>query len=163
MLSVKNEKVLQFYKTHSYINFETANILLVDLLEKVLQKNDDNREDVLLSYLKKIDTEFNTVSNSVTDLKENVKQSSLSIVNLQTTLSNIPTTMTDNLTTRLTSPRENQVKELERLAMNHGANHILLNARNNIVDFYRSLNYEVVGPYTSNIQIPHSTMKKDLS
>ena len=55
------------------------------------------------------------------------------------------------------------VKELERLAMNHGANHILLNARNNIVDFYRSLNYEVVGPYTSNIQIPHSTMKKDLS
>ena len=55
------------------------------------------------------------------------------------------------------------VKELERLAMNHGADHILLNARNNIVDFYRSLNYEVVGPYTSNIQIPHSTMKKDLS
>ena len=55
------------------------------------------------------------------------------------------------------------IKELERLAMNHGANHILLNARNNIVDFYRSLNYEVVGPYTSNIQIPHSTMKKDLS
>ena len=54
------------------------------------------------------------------------------------------------------------VKELERLAMNHGANHILLNARNNIVDFYRSLNYEVVGPYTSNIQIPHSTMKKNL-
>ena len=54
------------------------------------------------------------------------------------------------------------VKELERLAMNHGADHILLNARNNIVDFYKSLNYEVIGPYTSDIQIPHSTMKKNL-
>ena len=50
------------------------------------------------------------------------------------------------------------LKELERLAMNHGADHILLNARNNIVDFYRSLNYEVVGPYTSNIQIPHLSL-----
>jgi ribosomal protein S18 acetylase RimI-like enzyme len=54
------------------------------------------------------------------------------------------------------------VKELEKLAMNHGANNILLNARNNIVDFYKSLNYEVIGPYTSDIQIPHSTMKKNL-
>ena len=54
------------------------------------------------------------------------------------------------------------VKELEKLAMNHGANHILLNARNNIVDFYKSLNYEVIGPHISDIQIPHSTMKKNL-
>ena len=124
MLSIKNDKVIQFYKTHSYINFETANILLVELLEKLLQKQDGKREDVLLSYLKKIDTEFNSVCSSVTDLKENVKQSSLSIVNLQTTLSNIPTTMTDNLTSRLTTLRENQVKELERVLQTNNHNNV---------------------------------------
>ena len=42
MLSVKDKRVLDFYKTHSYIDFEQANILLVEMLERLLQKNDDN-------------------------------------------------------------------------------------------------------------------------
>ena len=90
MLSLTDKRVLDFYNTHKYIDFETANILLVEMLERLLQKGDDNRDDILLTYLKKLDNGFGTLTNTLTDVKENVKQSSLSIVNLQTSVANIP-------------------------------------------------------------------------
>ena len=46
MLSVKDKRIIEFYKTHSYIDFEQANLLLVEMLERLLQKNDDNRDDI---------------------------------------------------------------------------------------------------------------------
>jgi len=81
----------------------------------LLQKNDDNRDDILITSLKKLESEFNLLSNNLSDVKENVKQSSLSIVNLQTTMSTLPTNMSDNLSDKFSSLRETQVKELERI------------------------------------------------
>ena len=115
MLVVNDERVLNFYKTHSFIDFETANVLLVEMLERILQKNNDNRDDILLSYIKKIDSNFGMLNNNISDVREDVKQSSQSIVNLQTTLSSMPTNLTDNLSSKLNTFRENQVKELERI------------------------------------------------
>ena len=115
MLSVKDKRVIEFYKTHSNIDFEQANILLVEMLERLLQKNDANRDDIVLASLKKLESGFSLLSNNLSDVKENVKQSSLSIVNLQTTMSTLPTNMSDNLSDKLSSLRETQVKELERI------------------------------------------------
>ena len=115
MLVVNDERVLNFYKTHSFIDFETANVLLVEMLERILQKNNDNRDDILLSYIKKLDSNFGMLNNNISDVREDVKQSSQSIVNLQTTLSSMPTNLTDNLSSKLNTFRENQVKELERI------------------------------------------------
>ena len=115
MLSVKDKRVIEFYKTHSNIDFEQANILLVEMLERLLQKNDDNRDDIVLASLKKLESGFSLLSNNLSDVKENVKQSSLSIVNLQTTMSTLPSNMSDNLSDKLSSLRETQVKELERI------------------------------------------------
>lgn len=115
MLSVKDKRVIEFYKTHSYIDFEQANILLVEMLERLLQKNDANRDDIVLASLKKLESGFSLLSNNLSDVKENVKQSSLSIVNLQTTMSTLPSNMSDNLSDKLSSLRETQVKELERI------------------------------------------------
>ncbi len=115
MLSIKDKRVIEFYKTHSYIDFEQANILLVEMLERLLQKNDANRDDIVLASLKKLESGFSLLSNNLSDVKENVKQSSLSIVNLQTTMSTLPSNMSDNLSDKLSSLRETQVKELERI------------------------------------------------
>ena len=115
MLSVKDKRVIEFYKTHSYVDFEQANILLVEMLERLLQKNDANRDDIVLASLKKLESGFSLLSNNLSDVKENVKQSSLSIVNLQTTMSTLPSNMSDNLSDKLSSLRETQVKELERI------------------------------------------------
>ena len=55
------------------------------------------------------------------------------------------------------------VCRLEDIARNSGANKIVLNARAEAIKFYESLGYAVLGPYESDIKIPHSFMKKILS
>ena len=55
------------------------------------------------------------------------------------------------------------IKKLEEEAINQGANQIMLNARENAVAFYKSLGYFEVGPYESDIQIPHTRMEKKIS
>lgn len=142
MLSVKDKRVLDFYKTHTYINFETANILLVEMLERLLQKNDVNKDDILLTYLKKFDSNFGNLTTCVSDVRENMKLSSQNILNLQTTLTNIPASMMDNLTTRLTALRENQVREMERVfeANRHSsAEHIEKKMKTEIIDQIKGL------------------------
>ena len=142
MLSLTDKRVLDFYNTHKYIDFETDNILLVEMLERLLQKGDDNRDDILLTYLKKLDNGFGTLTNTLTDVKENVKQSSLSIVNLQTSVANIPTSMTDNLTSKLNVIRENQVRELERIFdsnKNNNIEHIDKAIKSDLVEQIRNL------------------------
>ena len=55
------------------------------------------------------------------------------------------------------------IQKLEEKAINQGANHIMLNARENAIAFYKSLGYFEVGPYESDIQIPHTRMEKQIS
>ena len=55
------------------------------------------------------------------------------------------------------------LKKLEDDAIKQGANQIMLNARENAVPFYKSLGYFEVGPYESDIQIPHIRMEKKIS
>ena len=55
------------------------------------------------------------------------------------------------------------IEKLEEEAINQGANQIMLNARENAVAFYKSLGYFEVGPYKSDIQIPHIRMEKQIS
>lgn len=142
MLAVNDERVIAFYKTHSFINFETANILLVEMLEKLLQKNTANRDDILLSYIKKIESNFGQLNNTFSIVRDDVKQSSQSIVNLQTTLSTIQTNVGDILTSKLADFRESQVKELERILnynYNHKADTFDKKLKTDIVEEIRSL------------------------
>jgi hypothetical protein len=39
MLSTKNKRIVEFYKDHDELNFESVNILFVELFEKILDKN----------------------------------------------------------------------------------------------------------------------------
>ena len=55
------------------------------------------------------------------------------------------------------------IQKLEEKAINQGANQIMLNARENAIAFYKSLGYFEVGPYESDIQIPHTRMEKKIS
>jgi predicted GNAT family N-acyltransferase len=55
------------------------------------------------------------------------------------------------------------IKKLEEEAINQGANQIMLNARENAVAFYKSLGYFEVGPYESDIKVPHTRMEKKIS
>ena len=55
------------------------------------------------------------------------------------------------------------IKKLEEHAGKNGAKTVILNAREEAINFYLSLNYLEGDPYQSDTGIPHITMKKILS
>lgn len=54
------------------------------------------------------------------------------------------------------------VHRLELQAKILEAKYVILNSRNNAIDFYKSLGYKEIEPYESNIRIPHTRMEKKL-
>ena len=54
------------------------------------------------------------------------------------------------------------VLELEMMAKKKGAKKMVLNARENALNFYLSLGYKEIEPYESDTGIPHTTMSKEL-
>ena len=54
------------------------------------------------------------------------------------------------------------VLELEMIAKKKGAKKMVLNARENALNFYLSLGYKEIEPYESDTGIPHTTMSKEL-
>ena len=54
------------------------------------------------------------------------------------------------------------VLELEMMAKKKGAKKMVLNARENALNFYLSLGYKEIEPYESDTGIPHTTMRKEL-
>ena len=54
------------------------------------------------------------------------------------------------------------VLELEIMAKKKGAKKMVLNARENALNFYLSLGYKEIEPYESDTGIPHTTMSKEL-
>ena len=55
------------------------------------------------------------------------------------------------------------VLELEIMAKEKGAQEMVLNARENAINFYLSLGYKKIEPYQSDTGIPHTTMSKELT
>ncbi len=112
MLSLKNKRIVEFYKMHNEFDFERVNILIVEFLEKITENKDANRDDILLQSFKKLETQ-------VFDITENMKSSSQNIMNLQTTIANIPTNLSDNISSKLVSIKENSINEIERVLENN--------------------------------------------
>ena len=48
------------------------------------------------------------------------------------------------------------------IAKKKGAGEMVLNARENAINFYLSLGYKEIEPYESDTGIPHTTMRKKL-
>ena len=107
MLQIKNQRIIDFYNTHSEFDFESMNLLLIGLLEQISQTKNANREDILINSFQKLQSELN-------DMREKVSSSSQGIINLQTTIASIPKSMNDNLTTQLSIIKDNSIKDIER-------------------------------------------------
>jgi|TARA_B100001093_G_scaffold459582_1_gene472820 predicted GNAT family N-acyltransferase len=55
------------------------------------------------------------------------------------------------------------INRLEIQAKILDAKYVILNSRNNAINFYKSLGYKEIEPYKSNIRIPHTRMEKKLN
>lgn len=111
MLTIKNKRVVDFYKQNSHFDFEQMNLLMVDFLEKISQNKNANRDDLLLES-------FKNLQSQVSNLNDNIKTSSQNIVNLQTTVSNIPNSLSDNISTNISSIKENSINQISNILEN---------------------------------------------
>lgn len=75
-LALKNKKVWDFYNTHPNVNFEGANLLLVDFMETIFNNmtNDisSNINTQLLSFMKENQTRFENLSECINIVNQNV-------------------------------------------------------------------------------------------
>ena len=111
MLTIKSKRVVDFYKQNSHFDFEQMNLLMVDFLEKISQNKNANRDDLLLES-------FKNLQSQVSNLNDNIKTSSQNIVNLQTTVSNIPNSLSDNISTNISSIKENSINQISNILEN---------------------------------------------
>jgi len=65
-LALKNKKIWDFYNTHPNVNFESANLLLVDFMETIFNNmtNDisSNINTQLLSFMKESQSRIENIS-----------------------------------------------------------------------------------------------------
>ncbi len=112
MLTIKNKKIIDFYKDNSNFDFEQMNLLIVEFLEKISQNKNANRDDILLQS-------FKILESQVSNLNDNIKTSSQNVINLQTTVSNIPNSLSDNITTNISSIKENSINQINSVLENN--------------------------------------------
>ena len=84
-LALKNKKVWDFYNTHPNVNFESANLLLVDFMETIFNNmtNDisSNINTQLLSFMKENQSRIENISECVNAVNQNVNTLSNDINN----------------------------------------------------------------------------------
>lgn len=90
-LKIKNKKIIDFYKNHPSINFEEANLLLINFLDSlfnhITDDLDSNINSQILSYMNKTQTELNNIKEDMNIISDNVsKISSNTIDNINSQL-----------------------------------------------------------------------------
>ena len=84
-LALKNKKVWDFYNTHPNVNFESANLLLVDFMETIFNNmtNDisSNINTQLLSFMKESQTRIENISECINVVNQNVNTLSIDMNN----------------------------------------------------------------------------------
>lgn len=81
-LVLRNERVWSFYNTHTSINFETANLLLVDFLEAMFNKitaNEPNINSQILSFMQQQHSEMASIKNSLTTMQDKINANNLDV------------------------------------------------------------------------------------
>lgn len=104
MLSTDNKRILQFYSSHQHIDFEKANLFLIDIFEYTLGQNDN---EITSSTMQKFQDKISFLTENVCTMSDQIKQSSQHMLNLQTSVTELPSHMT--------LLRDNYMNEFERV------------------------------------------------
>jgi len=77
-IAVNNKKIFEFYNNNKNIDFEAANILLVDFMETIFNKmtEDVNINSQLLSFMKDNTRKFDSMSKFMNTMNQNVSNTS---------------------------------------------------------------------------------------
>lgn len=81
-LVLKNERAWTFYNSHTSINFESANLLLIDFLEAMFNKITSNENSInsqILTFMQEHSSEIAQIKNSVASIQDSINNNNLDV------------------------------------------------------------------------------------
>ena len=84
-ITIKNKRVVSFYKKNPSINIESANLLLIDFMESIFNHmTKDNKVNInaqLLSFITDNKTEIDTIKSNLQQVNDNISKMNSDIAN----------------------------------------------------------------------------------
>jgi hypothetical protein len=74
-LVIKNERIWSFYNSHTVIDIETANLLLIDFFETIFNKvttNETNINSQILRFMQEHSSEMSSIKHSLASIQDNM-------------------------------------------------------------------------------------------
>ncbi len=81
-LVIKNERIWSFYNSHTAIDIETANLLLIDFFETIFNKvttNETNINSQILRFMQEHSSEMSSIKNSLASIQDNMNTNILDV------------------------------------------------------------------------------------
>jgi len=103
-LTTTNEKIVTFYQKHPSLSFDHANLLLIDLMEKMIEDSlSTSMVSQLVEQLKTIEGDIKTVNECVNrNQQENYTQLSLKMRELKSEyIEDVKTILTSNVSEKI--------------------------------------------------------------
>ena len=115
MFTLKNEKCIQFYKQNDHIDFDTINLIFVELLEKLLKNMSQTLDETYSKEALKSLLESNKQLTSKLEIVcESQKNTNSNITHIQNTVSELNSQITNNIYGKITDLRDTYIQELKR-------------------------------------------------
>lgn len=167
IITIKNKKIVDFYKQHDGIDIEKVNLLYIELYENMMNTNNPSvLSKILNSQGKDITnilslmnmnnelykTELNNIKSLQTLNSENIKNE---LSNLKTVINTFTTTLNTSITNKIYESKDEYMKSINEILMNKESNSLLnfnntIEKQNNILIDKFSLILNDIIPKTNN-------------
>lgn len=117
-LSINNETIWRFYNKYTSVNFETMNLLLVDMLSKVLSDNNSTLNSSvitqLMEHIKTLQSQMNSMSDNITHMRnENTTNISIKLAEFRKEyIEDMKTIFTNNISEKISPLLKEQLTHM---------------------------------------------------
>ena len=126
MLTIKNERCIEFYKQNPNIDFESVNLIFLDILEKLMNNMSQTLDDSYTRESLKTLLETNKqLTNKLEIITESQKNTSTNLTHVQNTVSELNTQITNNIYGKISDLRDKYIQDMrEALSETNNIKHL---------------------------------------
>ena len=113
MLTINNERCVSFYKKHTHIDFESVNLIFLDILEKLITNMSQTLDDSYTRESLKTLLESNKqLTSKLEIISESQKNTSTNLTQVQNTVSDLNTQITNNIYGKISDLRDKYIQDM---------------------------------------------------
>jgi len=113
MLTINNERCVSFYKKHTHIDFESVNLIFLDILEKLITNMSQTLDDSYTRESLKTLLESNKqLTSKLEIISESQKNTSTNLNHVQNTVSELNTQITNNIYGKISDLRDKYIQDM---------------------------------------------------